>query len=292
MSRRAAFLAHPTVRALLDADVTTSEPDVAIRRRARDLVAWARGMGWDGPPFDLELLASLCGFRVEYTPLGARQDGWIDSWRRRILINAEMHELRQRFTLAHEIAHTLLPDFGLGTSSVDVDGDYEWAEQSPPEQLCQVAAAELLMPADAFREACGDAAATVDGVRSVAERFQASIPAAARQWIVLSPRSAALIIAKPARTRGNRPAVLRVIASVRGGGKPLFLKNATVPADSVIHHVWERAHRNFNRPCSESAVEDWSTAELGRCRVEAVTLPLQWLDPDAVLALLHSEHTP
>jgi hypothetical protein len=156
MSRRAAFLAHPTVRALLDADVTTSEPDVAIRRRARDLVAWARGMGWDGPPFDLELLASLCGFRVEYTPLGARQDGWIDSWRRRILINAEMHELRQRFTLAHEIAHTLLPDFGLGTSSVDVDGDYEWAEQSPPEQLCQVAAAELLMPADAFREACGD----------------------------------------------------------------------------------------------------------------------------------------
>ena len=268
MSRRAAFLAHPTVRALLEADRTTSQPDVAIRKRARDLVAWARGLGWDGPPFDLELLASLCGFRVEYAALGERQDGWIDGWRRRILINAEMHELRQRFTLAHEIAHTLLPDFGLGASSVEVDGDYEWAEQSPPEQLCQVAVAELLMPADAFREACGGAAATVDGVRSVAERFQASIPAAARQWTVLSPRSAALIIAKPARSRGNRPAGLR-----------------------VIQRVWERAHRNLNRPCNESALEDWSSAELGHCRVEAVTLPLQWRDPDAVLALLHSERT-
>lgn len=128
-------------------------------------------------------------------------------------------------------------------------------------------------------------------MRSVAERFQASIPAAARQWIVLSPRSAALIIAKPARSRGNRPAGLRVIASVRGGGKPLFLKHATVPAASVIQRVWERAHRNLNRPCNESAVEDWSSAELGHCRVEAVTLPLQWRDPDAVLALLHAERT-
>lgn len=62
-------------------------------------------------------------------------------------------------------------------------------------------------------------------------------------------------------------------------------------AKPMIQRVWERAQLNLNRPCSESAVEDWSSAELGHCRVEAVTLPLQWRDPDAVLALLHAERT-
>lgn len=288
MSPRAAFLAHPTVRALLQADGTTTEPDVAIRRRARELVAWARRMGWEGPPFDMEVLASLCGYRVDYDRMGERQDGWIDGSRKRILINSENHPLRQRFTLAHEIAHTLLPDFGAGVSAFFDNGTYEWSEQSPPEQLCQIAAPELLMPMDAFREFCGGAPATIAGVQRAAARFHASVEAAARHWVALSPRSAGLIVARP-EVRDQAPAVLRVVASVRGGGKPLFLSDRRIPTESVIHAAWAAAHQDSRRPVVRSAAENWSRAELGRCRVEAATLPLQWSEPTSVLALLHSE---
>lgn len=288
MSRRAAFLAHPAVRALLKADGTTMEPDVAIRRRARELVSWARRMGWEGPPFDMEVLASLCGYRVDYAVMGERQDGWIDGFGKRILINSENHPLRQRFTLAHEIAHTLLPDFAAGISARIENETYEWSEQSPPEQLCQIAAPELLMPMEAFREFCGGGRATIAGVRRAASRFQASVEAAARHWVALSPRSAGLIVARP-ETRDQAPAVLRVVASVRGGGKPLFLSDRLVPIESVIHGVWVAAQHDLRRPAIMTATEDWSRAELGRCLVEAATLPLHWSEPTSVLALLHAE---
>ena len=62
-----AFLRHPSVRALLEAVGTTTNPDEAMRVRAQALVDRASCLGWAGPPFDLELLASLAGYRVHYT---------------------------------------------------------------------------------------------------------------------------------------------------------------------------------------------------------------------------------
>lgn len=291
--RQRAFLRHPSVRALLDADGTTQEPDVAMRRRARDLVERALRKGWEGPPFDLEILASLRGYRVEYTEaLGEGQDGCIDAGsHRRIRISTRLPRVRQRFTIAHEIAHTLLPDFGTGAHHHDARAGYEWAQQSPIEQLCQIGAAELLLPLAPFHAACGDEPASVSGILRVAEQFDASFEAVARHWILLSPPSSSLVMVRSVipPMAGVASPGLEVFHAMRGGGRPIYLaKGSTTPRDSVVECVWDRAYTTEERPCREEAIEDWTHLNgLGRCHVEAVTLPLNWEMPESILCLLH-----
>lgn len=131
-----AFLRHPSIQALLASDGTTSSPDEAMRRRARALVDRALKLGWEGPPFDLDLLASVAGYRVHTETLGEGQDGCVDAVTRRILVSARLPPPRRRFTVAHELAHTLLPDFGGGVTMHHASAEHEWAEQSPLEQIC------------------------------------------------------------------------------------------------------------------------------------------------------------
>ncbi|HEX8363536.1 MAG TPA: ImmA/IrrE family metallo-endopeptidase [Longimicrobium sp.] len=281
-----AFLRHPSIEALLASDGTTSSPDEAMRRRARALVDRALKLGWEGPPFDLELLASVAGYRVHTETLGEGQDGCVDAVTRRILVSARLPPPRRRFTVAHEVAHTLLPDFGSDVTMHHASAEHKWAEQSPVEQICHVGAAELLMPLGAFRAACGREPISVQGIARVAANFEASFQAVARRWVSLVPSGTSLAVARPMPPDGD----LTVIASVRGGtGKPLHLPwGRVLPRGSVAYRVWERAQQSPQRPCTDEAIEYWgSLGRLGRRRVEAATNPLSWATPESVLCLLH-----
>ena len=237
---RRAFLRHPSIQALLASDGTTSSPDEAMRRRARALVDRALKLGWEGPPFDLDLLASVAGYRVHTETLGEGQDGCVDAVTRRILVSARLPPPRRRFTVAHELAHTLLPDFGGGVTMHHASAEHDWAEQSPLEQICQVGAAELLMPLAPFRAACDGEPMAIQGIARVAAHFEASFEAVARRWVSLVPSGTSLVVARPMHPHGD----LTVIASVRGGtGKPLHLPwGKVLPRGSVAYRVWERAH--------------------------------------------------
>lgn len=286
-----AFLRHPSIRALLEAEGGAEGPDEAVRRRARRLVDRALRLGWDGPPFDLDLLASVAGYRVVYTDvLGEDQDGCIDAVACRILVSSRLSLSRQRFTLAHELAHTLLPDFGSVVRRHATSAGEQWSEQSPVEQICQVGAAELLMPLAAFQAASASAPVSIDGIATLAHLFGASFEAAARRRVALAPRGVALVIARP--VDGGS---LTVVASVQGGsGKPLYLPwSRLLPLGSIAYQVWACGRTPGPRPCRAEAVEDWGhLGRLGRRRVEAVALPLSWESPNAVLCLLHPVHDP
>ncbi|HEX3462584.1 MAG TPA: ImmA/IrrE family metallo-endopeptidase [Candidatus Elarobacter sp.] len=76
--------------------------------------------GIEEPPVDLERIAHDLGVRIEYPRLGDSLSGFlaITDGERLIGVNARHHKNRQRFTLAHELAHLVL---GHETGEVHVD---------------------------------------------------------------------------------------------------------------------------------------------------------------------------
>ena len=140
---------HPSVLALL-AVHGGDDPDAAIRQRARALVAEVMDLGWEGPPFSMRELASVRGYRVsESDTLSGDQDAFITAGQ--IVVNASVAPVRQRYSIAHEIGHTLFPDFGEEIARQA----RIWLrpkDESELEQLCQSAAAEFLMPVSIFGE--------------------------------------------------------------------------------------------------------------------------------------------
>ncbi len=138
---------HPSVVRVLQAGDENDPLDV-VERRARDLALEAIEKGWTGPPYDSFRLADALGIEVV-----ARQDledarlVQVEG-RPRIEFNPQRRPARIRFSVAHEIGHLLFDDYGDRTRYRDMD--QRRADDWQLEVLCNVAAAELLMPAGAL----------------------------------------------------------------------------------------------------------------------------------------------
>lgn len=138
---------HPSVLRLL-AREAHGDPFAWTERRAREISLEAIENGWSGPPYDSFELADALGIEVV-----ARQD--LDDarlisidGRPRIEFNPQRGPTRIRFSVAHEIGHFLFDDYAERARYRDMDqhGTDDWQL----EILCNVAAAELLMPAGAL----------------------------------------------------------------------------------------------------------------------------------------------
>lgn len=143
-----AYWTHPSVRAL----APTGDPVAEIAERARTIVYKAIEAGWDGPPFDPFLLADYMEI-----PLVAREDindartVPIAGSRVQIEYNPNRPRARVRFSVAHELAHTLFPDCrdrvrNRVSREHMQEGDWQL------EMLCNIAAGEFLMPVGSFPE--------------------------------------------------------------------------------------------------------------------------------------------
>lgn len=121
-----------------------TDPVCAIRKAARELVLKAKERGWEGPPFNplhiAEMLdvqaagnSNIADARLIQTETGPR-----------IEFNPQQPRERVRFSIAHEVAHMLFPDWdqqirNRGSQQHMGDG---WQL----EMLCNIAAAEFVLP--------------------------------------------------------------------------------------------------------------------------------------------------
>ena len=122
----------------------SADPIGLIEAKARELVLLARDAGWSGPPYNPLAIADLLKIPVE-------ANGEVFDARTvpaeagvRIEFNPTRPRERVRFSIAHEIAHTLFSDVGeqtrhRGGTAITPD---EWQL----EMLCNLAAAEFVMP--------------------------------------------------------------------------------------------------------------------------------------------------
>ena len=139
---------HPSIHALAG----QRDPVAVITERARNVVERATQDGWSGPPFDPFQLAERLGITV--TPREDLLDARIlaeAAGRFHIEYNPLRPKARVRYSLAHEIAHTLFPDCAKETrhrlKASTLRGD-DWQL----ELLCNLGAAEILMPRGSFAE--------------------------------------------------------------------------------------------------------------------------------------------
>lgn len=138
---------HKSVLALGDRD-----PASVIISRARDMVLKAMEGGWSGPPYNPFALAEMRGMRLlpteEILDARTRSDS---EGRFTIEFNPQRPAARMRYSIAHEIGHTLFADCAAAirnrATHQDMKDD-DWQLES----LCNMAAAEILMPFGTFQE--------------------------------------------------------------------------------------------------------------------------------------------
>ncbi|HEX9118957.1 MAG TPA: ImmA/IrrE family metallo-endopeptidase, partial [Terriglobales bacterium] len=168
-----AFWTNPSVLALSGG----RDPVEAITAEARSVVFRALEYGWGGPPFNPLALCDLIGIETRPTSevLDARTVP-LSANRYRIEFNPDRPNRRIRYSIFHEIAHTLFPDCGQmirnrGAHSASRRDDWQL------ETLCNIAAAEFLLPTGALGET-RNLRASIDTVLELRKTYEASAEAA------------------------------------------------------------------------------------------------------------------
>jgi hypothetical protein len=146
-------------------------------------------------PVNLEMLASFRNARVIATAHEQSETiAWTgSSWT--IHIKIDDTPGRQRFSCAHAIVHTFFMEAErFNQSPVDSEQISDWSAQE--EQLCDLGAAELLLPRLQFLQHC-PLQPTMDDALALAESFEASVEATALRIAMLCEGPAAMVVLEP-----------------------------------------------------------------------------------------------
>lgn len=128
-------------------------------------------------PVQLGAMARELGLSVKLSALGAGQSGSIEPHDDGYLIKINRYETRerQRFTLAHEIAHFLLHRDIINKTGGIVDNVlYRSGQPEQVEYEANRLAADLVMPAHLIDEEISNRPVTEEMIDRLARRFQVS----------------------------------------------------------------------------------------------------------------------
>jgi len=269
---------HKSVRALI-CSAGGGDPRQIIRSKAKAMVAFGKERGWQGPPYDPLELASLRGIRsrqaaglfsseAQLTPMEGRQ----------LLLefNPDRSPARRNYSVSHELIHTLFDDCYEMVHQRKTDARTFDPEQEV-EQLCQVGAAEILMPEEDFLVDLRKLGLSLNAVPELCHRYNASREAVARRMLSLTPETAALVFLsrrlKPVEKNGDyfagfKPVEkLRILYVVQTPDFPLFLPtHKSAPDDSSVYAATLTDDIAQKR-------ESWNVAGFDDWLVEAMTLP-------------------
>jgi len=207
MRKQAQYWTHPSVIALAG----DSDPIDVIVQKARNVILDALQEGWQGPPFDPLQLAEYLTvntvpssevFDARTVPLGQNSV--------QIEYNPNKPRSRTRFSLAHELAHTLFPDCSESVrkrlrSSEMRDDDWQL------ELSCNVAAAEFLMPVGTGGK-IEEEPVTIDNLLRLQDKYDVSTEAISIRMAKLTAEPCTVFVA--ARTSDESQGSYRIDYSV------------------------------------------------------------------------------
>jgi Zn-dependent peptidase ImmA (M78 family) len=163
-----------------------------VIQKARSFVA-----GIDGSKIGTDLGAYLqcANATIRKEDLGKGESGFAikredDKYKYVITVNSLEAEVRQRFTVCHELGHIVL---GLPSSHGALPL-WSFAKRDANEVLCDVFAAELLMPYAAYRARMAKQEPSIDVIEGLAENFRVSFPAAASRYASLADFPCAYVV--------------------------------------------------------------------------------------------------
>lgn len=206
-------------------------------QRARQFVLDAQDRGWDGPPYDPFDLARLQSIQVVPTQ-DVRDARTVspDGTQLQIEFNPTRPLPRLRYSIAHEIAHTLFSDCAEAVrhraAPDEMRGD-EWQL----EMLCNLIAAEILMPIGSFlQEDGGDSAKDLDIDRLVQlkETYGVSMEAALMRAVRLTNAQAVMFVAS-VKDEDSEPRRYSVDYAINSPNwQNISLKESEAPHESCL----------------------------------------------------------
>lgn len=179
-------------------------------QRARDVAATLRDLaaerGLIGPPVDVVRLAEHAGIALRPSDTTADARTTVaDDGTTVVEYNPSRPRGRLRFSIAHELAHTQFPDFRDDIRHRSALGAVEGADLGDNweiEVLCNIVAAELLLPEDAVAPLV-NVETDIDFIMETRRRWDVSTEALLRRLVEASPRPLGLLATAP-RSDGSR----------------------------------------------------------------------------------------
>jgi Zn-dependent peptidase ImmA (M78 family) len=176
---------HPHIRAVMK-EMREDDPFAAVRAKARSVIKEYHSLLGEEPPFNLEALASSRGLRLsDEAPRHSKDSEIAPEKGGRVVmrINRDRPKTRQRFSIGHEIGHTLFPEYQLSVHCRKAT-DLSWADpEDLLETLCDVAASEFLFPEPWFHQNVAELDLSAAGVVELAGTCEASREATIRRLI-------------------------------------------------------------------------------------------------------------
>jgi hypothetical protein len=207
MVRAAAVRDDPSVQRLCALHGYRGDPVDLVTELCGDLAGESAEL-----PVDLDYLASLRHIRrplhIDMAEAGSIH---YESSSYVVRLRAADSRQRRRFTFAHEIVHTFFLEADAESSGRTDEGVGEFKNDSGEEYLCDVGAAELLLPREPFTRVCPDRPVMSDVV-ALASLFDSSIEATARRVVALTTTPLHMVVLqqrlKPTELRRMRQRAL------------------------------------------------------------------------------------
>lgn len=166
--------------------------------KARELV---RRVNSTAIPAAVEAYAAQFGAVIrQRRDLEPSEPGWSfeSNNRHYICINANDTLERQRFTICHEIAHIVLE---LPSEHMQAPWSGSYLKKPPNEIICDVFAAELLLPFHLFKPLTGKSPIGFGAIAKLAEDFAASITATGSRFATVLSVPCAFVLSEHGKVR-------------------------------------------------------------------------------------------
>lgn len=210
------------------------DPVEMMERAAREVALAAMDEGWTGPPFDPLNLAERRGLKIDAR--GDIPDARLipTAYGSVLQYNPTRPRGRLRFSIAHEIAHTLFPDHDEQVRNRLTHDTYARGDNWQLEVLCNIGAAELLMPAGSFSDWAKETP-SIQKVMDLRKQFNVSVEACIIRLVKLSAQPMAAFCAS-VHDDGSRR--VDYVISSSGWRCPVKV-GQRVPASSVLEEATE-----------------------------------------------------
>ena len=175
----------------------SQDPEEIIRNLVRNELAKARNIGWDGPPFDPRILASIMGIECEESSelLTHSEDAELQPTadeRAVIKYHPDRPRARQNFSIAHEISHTLFPGYKEQYQARYKIGRFD--PSSEVEFLCDLGASEIILPSPEFDLEVRRRGISLESLEELSKLYEASTEASAIRMITTNHYPCAMMV--------------------------------------------------------------------------------------------------
>lgn len=232
--------------------------------RARKLV-----QGIEKPPVDVHALIAAHGLifkesdRLERGEAGNTVTKGGTTY---IVVNKNDDPFRRRFTALHELAHNILELPSKHSSGVPANELERFAGRPPEEKICDVFAAECLVPAHLIQPLIANASFSVEVLLDLTRKFQASRQCIASSFVRNSKDLVAYVYAEAGVTQ-------HVISSAALRNAGIFVQGGLLPSSSAASKAMLAATES---DIQELDASDWSSSDRAinyGCYEEALFAP-------------------